>query len=124
MGEPVKIAEFAKKMIKLSGLTVRDVNNPGGDIEIQYSGLRPGEKLYEELLIGGAVQGTEHPLIMRAEEIELPWPHLREVLERADVAFHLFDCEAVRNILLEVVDGYTPSGDICDYVWLKPEILS
>ena len=124
MGEPVKIAEFAKKMIKLSGLAVRDVNNPGGDIEIQYSGLRPGEKLYEELLIGGAVQGTEHPLIMRAEEIELPWPHLREVLERADVAFHLFDCEAVRNILLEVVDGYTPSGDICDYVWLKPEILS
>lgn len=122
MGEPVKIVEFAKKMIHLSGLSVRDESNPNGDIEIQFSGLRAGEKLYEELLIGGNVLGTEHPLIMRAEEVELPWSLLHEKLEQIDLAFRQFDCASVREVLLEVVDGYRPSGDICDYVWSKPVV--
>ena len=119
MGAPVKIVELARKMIHLSGLEVRDESNPEGDIEIRYSGLRAGEKLYEELLIGENVSGTEHPLIMRAEEIELPWPYLREKLEQLDDAFHQFDYETVRNVLLEVVDGYQPTGGICDQVWAK-----
>ena len=119
MGTPVKIVELARKMIHLSGLEVRDESNPEGDIEIRYSGLRAGEKLYEELLIGENVSGTEHPLIMRAEEIELPWPYLREKLEQLDDAFHQFDYETVRNVLLEVVDGYQPTGGICDQVWVK-----
>jgi FlaA1/EpsC-like NDP-sugar epimerase len=119
MGTPVKIVELARKMIHLSGLEVRDESNPEGDIEIRYSGLRAGEKLYEELLIGENVSGTEHPLIMRAEEIELPWPYLRGKLEQLDDAFHQFDYETVRNVLLEVVDGYQPTGGICDQVWVK-----
>lgn len=119
MGEPVKIVELARRIIHLSGLEVRDESNHEGDIEIQFSGLRPGEKLYEELLIGENVSGTEHPLIMRAEEIELPWSYLREKLEQVDDACHQFDCETVRNILLEVVDGYQPTGGICDHVWEK-----
>lgn len=124
MGVPVKIAEFARKMIHLSGLSVRDEMNPSGDIEIRFSGLRPGEKLYEELLIGGNVSGTEHPLIMRAEEFELTWCALQEKLVLLDKAFHDFDCEAVRKILLDVVDGYLPSGDICDYVWHRESDLT
>lgn len=117
MGAPVKIIEFARKMIHLSGYSVLDEENPTGDIEIKFSGLRAGEKLYEELLIGGNVSGTEHPLIMRAEEIELSWSCLSKKLLELDEAFHRFDCESVRRILLDVVDGYQPSGDICDYIW-------
>lgn len=117
MGVPIKIVELARRMIHLSGLEVRDESNPEGDIEIQFSGLRPGEKLFEELLIGENVAGTEHPLIMRAEEIELPWSYLQEKLERVDEASHQFDCETVRKVLLEVVEGYQPNGGICDHVW-------
>jgi FlaA1/EpsC-like NDP-sugar epimerase len=119
MGAPIKIVDLARRMVHLSGLEVRDELNTDGDIEIQYSGLRPGEKLYEELLIGNNVSGTEHPLIMWAKEIELPWSFLREKLEQIDEGCHQFDCEAVRDILLEVVDGYQPTGDICDHVWEK-----
>ena len=111
-------------MIHLSGLEVRDDANPEGEIEIQFTGLRPGEKLYEELLIGENVSDTEHPLIMRAEELELPWPYLREKLEQVDAACHQFDCGTVRDILLEVIDGYQPSGDICDHVWESHRLRS
>lgn len=117
MGASVKIFDLAQKMIHLSGLSVRDASNPEGDIEIQFSGLRPGEKLYEELLIGDNVSGTVHPLIMRAEEVELPWSYLQEKLAKIDIACHRFDCEAVRNVLLEVVEGYQPTGGVCDHVW-------
>lgn len=119
MGVPVKIVELARKMIHLSGLEVRDASNPDGDIEIQFSGLRPGEKLYEELLIGGNVSGTMHPLIMRAEEVELPWQLLQEKLEQTSEAARRFDCEAIRRILMEVVDGYHPTGGICDHIWKR-----
>ncbi|END2132197.1 polysaccharide biosynthesis protein, partial [Shigella sonnei] len=73
MGDPVKIYDLAKRMIRLSGLSVRDDKNPDGDIAIEVTGLRPGEKLYEELLIGDSVQGTSHPRIMTANEVMLPW---------------------------------------------------
>lgn len=122
MGAPIKIIELARKMIRLSGFEVRDEFNPEGDIEIQFCGLRPGEKLYEELLIGHNASGTEHPLIMRAEEIELPWPYLQEKLEQLDAACHQFDCETVMNVLLEVVDGYQPTGGISDHVWGKSHV--
>lgn len=117
MGSPVKIVDLARRMIHLSGLEVRDEGHPDGDIDIVYTGLRPGEKLYEELLIGENVSGTEHPLIMRAEEHELSWRSLNTALERIDTACHQSECEAVRNILKEVVDGYRPQGEICDHLW-------
>jgi len=122
MGTPVKILDFARKIIYLSGFTIRDEANPSGDIEIQFSGLRAGEKLYEELLIGGNVTGTDHPLIMRAEEVELPLATVEKYLNQLDEAFHKFDCETVRGVLLDVVDGYQPAGGICDYVWKQSEV--
>ena len=84
MGQPVRIDELARRMIKLPGLTVRDDKNPDGDIEIEYSGLRPGEKLFEELLIGRNVTGTEHPMIMRAIEPSPTWDEARELLAELD----------------------------------------
>jgi FlaA1/EpsC-like NDP-sugar epimerase len=117
MGAPVKIVDLARRMVRLSGLEVRDAEHPDGDVDIVYSGLRPGEKLYEELLIGENVSGTEHPLIMRAEEQELSWPALKHALEEADAASHRFDCAVLRNILETIVDGYRPQGGICDHLW-------
>jgi FlaA1/EpsC-like NDP-sugar epimerase len=122
MGASIKIVDLACRMIHLSGLEIRDESNPEGDIEIKFTGLRPGEKLYEELLLGKNVSYTEHPLIMRAEELELPWSVLREKLEQVDAACHQFDCETVRNVLLEVVDGYQSSRNICDLVWENNEL--
>jgi FlaA1/EpsC-like NDP-sugar epimerase len=124
MGSPVKIVELARRMVELSGLKVLDEENPDGDIEIRFTGLRPGEKLYEELLIGDTVSGTAHPLIMRAEELELPWEVLRERLEQVDVAAHQFDCDAIRNVLLDVVQGYKPSVGICDLIWARSEHMT
>ena len=119
MGDPVKIVDLAKKMIHLSGLTIRSSENPDGDIEIEYSGLRPGEKLFEELLIGGNVVGTEHPLIMRAEESYFPWAKLEEKLDRMEQACMNFNLEQVRGILTEAVSGYVPQCDIADPVWVQ-----
>ena len=124
MGDAVKIVDLACRMIHLSGLDVRDESNPEGDIEIQYSGLRPGEKLYEELLIGDNVSDTEHPLIMRAKELELPWSFLQAKLAQIDASSHQFDCVAVRAILLEVVDGYQPAGGIYDNTWKTSPVFS
>ena len=117
MGAPIMILDLACKMIQLSGFEIRDESNPEGEIEIQFTGLRPGEKLHEELLIGENVSDTEHPLIMRAEEVELPWSVLHEKLDQIESACHQFDCETVRAILLEVVDGYNPTGGIYDHAW-------
>jgi FlaA1/EpsC-like NDP-sugar epimerase len=117
MGAPVKIIDLARRMIRLSGLEVRDAEHPDGDIEIVFSGLRPGEKLYEELLIGENVTGTAHPLIMRAEERELTWAELHAALGEIDAACHRFECDTIRGILEQVVDGYRPQGEICDHMW-------
>ncbi|PSV22649.1 nucleoside-diphosphate sugar epimerase [Photobacterium leiognathi subsp. mandapamensis] len=117
MGEPVKIAELAGKLINLSGLEVKDDNNPNGDIEIQYTGLRPGEKLYEELLIGDNVAKTRHQRIMTADEIYLPWSKLEPLLQRLDTACHEFQHDVVRELLLEAPTGFVPTDGICDIVW-------
>lgn len=117
MGEPVRILDLARRMIRLSGLDVRDDDHPDGDIEIQFTGLRSGEKLREELLIGADAVPTEHPMIRRAHEQHLPWPVIREGLERLSAASHAFDYPAVRLILREAVAEYQPDNSIEDWVW-------
>lgn len=110
MGEPVKISELAEKMIHLMGLEVQSERNLNGDINIEYTGLRPGEKLYEELLIGGNVKGTEHPRIMRAIETSLSSDTLRELL--TDLSGYLLsrDIDSIRNLLVKAKTGYNPEG--------------
>ncbi len=117
MGEPVKIIDLAKRMVHLSGLEIRSDENPDGTIEIKHVGLRPGEKLYEELLIGGDVEGTEHPLIMRAQEAEIPWAILQDLLKELDESCQRFHYEHVRELLLQAVAGYVPQCGIEDFLW-------
>jgi FlaA1/EpsC-like NDP-sugar epimerase len=117
MGKSVKIVDLAKKMISLSGYEVRSDKNPEGDIAIEFSGLRPGEKLYEELLIGDDVTGTEHERIMTANELFLTWDEYSVILERLDIACHEFNHEAIRDILLKTPTGFAPTDGICDLVY-------
>ena len=119
MGLPVKIVELAEKMIHLSGLGVRSDANPHGDIAIEFTGLRPGEKLYEELLIGDNVSATEHPMIMRANEEYLSWEAFKQVLNDLLAAVDRDDYERVRQLLRETVSGYVPEGEIVDWIHLK-----
>lgn len=108
MGDPVKIMDLATRMIELSGLCVRDENNPEGDIEIEITGLRPGEKLFEELLIGNNPRPTSHPRIMKAHEEFLAWPVLLEKLQRLESLLEQRDVEGTKDILTELVSGYAP----------------
>jgi FlaA1/EpsC-like NDP-sugar epimerase len=117
MGEPVKIIDLAKRMIHLSGHEVKSDATPEGTIEIRQIGLRPGEKLYEELLIGANAQGTGHALIMRAQEAELAWPTLQRILDQLNDACNRFDVETVRALLLEAVSEYAPQCGIEDFIW-------
>jgi FlaA1/EpsC-like NDP-sugar epimerase len=117
MGKPICINDLARRMIQLSGLEVKDESNPNGDIEIQYTGLRPGEKLYEELLIGDNVTETENPLIMRAEEDMLPWDELEPILNSLEVAIKDCDHEKLRNILIQAVPGFKPQCEIMDVLY-------
>ncbi|MBM5461589.1 polysaccharide biosynthesis protein [Pseudomonas sp. P66] len=117
MGEPVKIVELAEKMIHLSGLSIRSERNPQGDIAIEFTGLRPGEKLYEELLIGDNVGVTPHPMIMSAHEDHLSWEVLKEKLAELLVAISSDDYGRVRQLLRETVNGYSPDGDIVDWFY-------
>ncbi|GAB3539456.1 nucleoside-diphosphate sugar epimerase/dehydratase [Noviherbaspirillum agri] len=119
MGEPVKIVDLATRMVHLSGLEVRSDANPDGTIEISHVGLRPGEKLFEELLIGDNVEGTEHPLIMCAKEAEIPWQTLRLLLAELECACNDFNLEKVRELLLRSVSGYTPQCGIEDLIWRR-----
>jgi len=119
MGEPVRIIDLARRMIALSGLTEKSDQNPEGDILIEETGLRPGEKLYEELLIGENVEGTEHPLIMRANEEMLAWDVLEPALERMQLASKEFDVPSIRELLLTLVKGYQPEGCIHDWVFVQ-----
>lgn len=116
MGAPVRIVELAEKMIHLCGLSVRSDRNPEGDIAIEFTGLRPGEKLYEELLIGDNVTPTQHPMIMSANEACLPWAEFREVLDRLLQSLDRDDFEAVRMIMSATVDGYSPRDEIVDWI--------
>ena len=105
------------KILSSRLLEVKDESNPNGDIEIKYTGLRPGEKLYEELLIGDNVTETENPLIMRAEEDMLPWDELEPILNSLEVAIKDCDHEKLRNILIQVVPGFKPQCEIMDVLY-------
>lgn len=121
MGQPVKIIDLARRMIELSGLTVKDEENPDGDIEIELTGLRPGEKLYEELLIGHDPRPTGHPRIMKAHEEFITWPEFEAKLGKLETALHAGDVEVIRGMLLELVAGYSPSEEIVDWVFMELE---
>jgi FlaA1/EpsC-like NDP-sugar epimerase len=110
MGEPVRIMDLARRMVELSGLTVRDQANPGGDIEIAVTGLRPGEKLYEELLIGDNPSPTVHPRIMKAHEDCLSWPELQVHLDTLRRASAEGDVETIKAVLRTCVHGYLPQA--------------
>ncbi|MDJ1633496.1 polysaccharide biosynthesis protein [Agrobacterium rhizogenes] len=122
MGEPVRIADLARRMVELSGLTVRDEDEPDGDIELEITGLRPGEKLYEELLIGDNPQSTSHPRIMRAKEDFLPWPELSKKLAALQAALDENDVPLARGLLQNLVSGYAPSGEVIDLVFREREM--
>ncbi|WP_256674205.1 polysaccharide biosynthesis protein [Pseudomonas tumuqii] len=122
MGQPVKIVDLAEKMIHLSGLSVRSEKNPHGDISIEFTGLRPGEKLYEELLIGDNVSPTDHPMIMRANEECLSWEVFKKVLTDLLNAVERDDYDRVRQLLRETVSGYAPEGEIVDWIHLQRRI--
>lgn len=118
MGDPVRIVDLAKNLIQLSGLSVKDENNFKGDIEITYTGLRPGEKLYEELLIAGDnVQKTEHSRIMTAEEHYLPFDQLSSVLVQLEQACKNGDYMSIREILLNAPTDFNPTTEIVDVLY-------
>ena len=117
MGEPVKIVELAKRMIQLSGLELKNSDNPEGDIEIKYTGLRPAEKLYEELLVGGNVVGTDHSKIMRANEAALSHADLQTYLADIDTACQQYDYKQLKEILSLAVSGYQPHYKVVDYLF-------
>ncbi|APE85280.1 Nucleoside-diphosphate sugar epimerase/dehydratase [Vibrio parahaemolyticus] len=117
MGESVKITDLASNLIQLSGLEVKSEANPHGDIEIQFSGLRPGEKLYEELLIGDNVKQTAHERIMTAHEVHLPLGEYELLLNELDFACHNMDHENIRTLLLNAPTGFNPTDGIGDLVW-------
>lgn len=117
MGESVKITDLASNLIQLSGLEVKSEVNPHGDIEIQFSGLRPGEKLYEELLIGDNVKQTAHERIMTAHEVHLPLEEYELLLNDLDFACHSMDHENIRTLLLNAPTGFNPTDGIGDLVW-------
>ena len=124
MGQPVKILDLAKRMVELSGLTLLDQNNPMGDIEIQVTGLRPGEKLYEELLIGDNPLPTSHPRIMKAHEEFLPWGELESKLNILNAALESNNVPVIRTLLKELVPGYKPESEVVDWVWMENEKAS
>ncbi|MCK2150056.1 polysaccharide biosynthesis protein [Marinobacter alexandrii] len=117
MGEPVKIADLARKMIHLMGLAEKTEDEPNGDIEVVFSGLRPGEKLYEELLIGDNPQGTSHPRIMMAREVSMSPGDLDIALQELLSASQEFNCSRVVKILSAAPTGFTPSEEVADLVW-------
>ncbi len=120
MHEPIQIVELARKMVHLMGYDVRDPNICRGDIAIEYTGLRPGEKLHEELMIGKSVTGTEHPKIMRAEEDSLPAEQLNPMLQRLEQACLNYDFRGLQQVLKEAVDGFDPKEETIDPLWTTP----
>ena len=119
MGEPIKIYDLAKKLISLSGMELKDKDNPEGDIEIIFTGLRSGEKLYEELLIGDNVSTTEHKRILRAEEDFLKAEEIEQYVDLLKEAEKKGDVVALKEILGDVVSGFTPEKEIVDVVYLQ-----
>ncbi|TLZ60564.1 MAG: polysaccharide biosynthesis protein, partial [Gammaproteobacteria bacterium] len=122
MGRPVRIDDLARRLVNLMGLTVRDAQNPEGDIAIEYMGLRPAEKLFEELLIGSNVTGTDHPMIMRAMEHRLSWPKMEQILNDLLVALASFDCHDALELLTASVAEYQADTEVRDYVWARKAV--
>jgi FlaA1/EpsC-like NDP-sugar epimerase len=118
MGEPVKNIDLARRMVELSGLTVKDEKNHDGDIEIQVSGLRPGEKLYEELLIGTNPEPTSHSRIMKAHEDFVPWDALENSLHELLIAAAKNDVHAISSLISKLVPEYNPSVEIVDFIYV------
>jgi FlaA1/EpsC-like NDP-sugar epimerase len=121
MGEPVRIYDLAARIVELSGLTLRDERNPHGDIEINVTGLRPGEKLYEELLIGNNPKPTHHPRILKAQENFVPWEQLQGQLYSLNLALSVNDVPLIKSFLQKLVTGYQPSDEVVDWVHLEQE---
>ncbi len=121
MGQPVKIADLARRMVELSGLTMKDDDAPDGDVAIEITGLRPGEKLYEELLIGNNPQPTSHSRIMKANELFVSWEELEDKLKALEMALNVNDVGVIRVMMQQLVTGYTPSDSIVDWVYLEQE---
>jgi len=121
MGEPVRIYDLATRIVELSGLTLRNEKNPHGDIEIKVTGLRPGEKLYEELLIGDNPKPTQHPRILKAHEKFVPWEQLQGQLHSLNLALSVNDVPLIRSFLQKLVTGYQPSDEVVDWVHLEQE---
>ncbi|MCG8329211.1 MAG: polysaccharide biosynthesis protein, partial [Chitinophagales bacterium] len=121
MGEPVRIVELAKRMIHLSGLEVKDTEHQDGDIEIEFTGLRPGEKLFEELLVGDRVSGTQHSRILRAEEKYLRWSEIQKLLNKLDAACVGLQCKIVKTLLMEAPTDFVSKDSIVDSVWTTNE---
>ncbi|MDI1231264.1 MAG: nucleoside-diphosphate sugar epimerase/dehydratase [Methylobacter sp.] len=117
MGEPIRILDLAKRMIHLSGLEIKDNDHPAGEIEISFTGLRHGEKLYEELLIGDNVSETSHKRIMRAQEHVIAWSELEKLLATLEQATNDDDFERIRAVLADVVVGFVPQCEIEDVLW-------
>jgi FlaA1/EpsC-like NDP-sugar epimerase len=121
MGEPVRIYDLARRIVELSGLKVRDEKNMKGDIEIKITGMRPGEKLYEELLIGENPEYTQHPRILKAQEKFVPWEQLQGQLQSLKLALSVNDVPLIRSLLKQLVIGYQPSGEVVDWIHLAQE---
>ena len=119
MGEPVQILELAKRLISLSGKEVKNEENPEGDIEIIFTGLRPGEKLFEELLIGDDVRDTQHRQIFKANEEYISWEEVEEYLIEIKEASSSSDHIKLRNIFQQTVSGFKPEKDIVDVIYLE-----
>ena len=119
MGEPVKIVDLAERMIELSGFSLQDESNPDGDIAIEVVGLRPGEKLYEELLIGDNPMPTQHSRIMKAQETYLPWNQLQAELNTLEQSLSSADAPAIYQQLQKLVTGFVPDSSIVDWVAKK-----
>jgi len=122
MGQSIRVLDLAHKMIRLSGRSLRDEQHPNGDIEIVFTGLRPAEKLYEELLISGNAVGTEHPRIWQGTEESLGWDQVEHALAVLEVTLRKNDCEAMRDLLRRVVQEYRPPVEVADVVYgARPE---
>ncbi len=124
MGQPVRIVDLARRMIELSGLTVKDESLPEGDIEIAVTGLRPGEKLFEELLIGDRPEPTTHPRIMKANEEFIPWVEFEAKVDALEIALSENDVDVIRLMLLQLVEGYLPSDQIVDWVYMEKRAMA
>jgi FlaA1/EpsC-like NDP-sugar epimerase len=123
MGEPVKILDLAKRLVGLSGLELKDKANPNGEIEIVFTGLRPGEKLYEELLIGNNVSRTKHNKVLRAEEDYLTTAELDSFLELIKQEEKNNDVAALKKILKKAIPGFVPDQNSVDVLYLQQQNL-